>query len=280
MQSWQKLYDDWQIKAFCAIEIEWYLLQNGLPASNDIRAIYIEQLKIAFANLKLHSVEAETSMGQVEAALNHTDNMAQLVVDATILRDIAHSIASHMQLEACFKAKPFEQAHGSGLHVHVHLEDLAAEQLFWVQEDCQTTYGLSAHLGFALAGLLAHMQRDLAIFAGNDAAMQRYEPNFNAPTNVSWGFNNRTTALRLPDNVGHAIGLEAILQMRNHPQLRRFKRIEHRVSSAEADISATLEAILLAINNGITEQLIPKTPTHGNAHDAGYDLQPFILIMD
>ncbi len=275
----QKLYDNLKIKSFCALEIEWYLLHEvaenfdlsaiheKITVSNELRHEYINQFKHNCANIPLHSASIEVGDGQVEAALQPTCNIAQLLYDAEKLQQIARQTAQKMQLITCFEAKPFPQAHGNGLHIHIHLEDFTGQQLFWLEEG-----EISEYLGYAIAGLLTNMQLDLPIFAGSEHAMQRYQSGFNAPTNISWGFNNRTTALRLPDNVGHVTGLEAILQMRSEAHTRRYKRIEHRVPSAEADLSAVLEAILTAIYDGITNKLPHPAPIHGNAYDAGYEL--------
>jgi glutamine synthetase len=270
MQTWQQLYDDFGIKAFCAIEIEWYLLQDGNPAPDELRQQYLERLQMLTANLPLASTECERGAGQVEAATLPTHDMAMLVSVTEQLKQQAQILADDMIAQACFDAKPFADSYGNGLHVHVHLEDGAGEKLFWVEDEA-----ISSHLGWAIAGLLQHMQADLLIFAGDAAGLQRYQMGFNAPINVSWGFNNRTTALRLPDNTSHLTGLDAILQMRQSPNSRRYKRIEHRVPSANASIEATLNAILHAIYDGIKQQLSPPPPVHGNAYD--YDLT---LLME
>jgi glutamine synthetase len=268
MQTWQQLYDDFGIKAICAIEIEWYLLQDGNPAPDELRQQYLERLQPLTSNLPLVSTECERGAGQVEASTLPTHDMAMLVSATERLKQQAKILADDMAAQACFAAKPFTDSYGNGLHVHVHLEK-SGEKLFWVEDEA-----ISSHLGWAIAGLLQHMQADLAIFAGDAASLQRYQAGFNAPINVSWGFNNRTTALRLPDNNGHLTGLDAILQMRQSPNSRRYKRIEHRVPSANASIEATLNAILHAIYNGIKQQLPPPPPVHGNAYD--YDLDLFI----
>ena len=73
--------------------------------------------------------------------------------------------------------------------------------------------------------------------------------------------NNRTTALRIPDGLGLVSGMEAVIA--TPPSA--YKRIEHRVASAEASFPHVLEALLRGIDHGLTERIPAPDPTHGEA---------------
>ena len=72
------------------------------------------------------------------------------------------------------------------------------------------------------------------------------------PSSVSWGVNNRTTAIRIT------------------PRERGARRIEHRLSSANADLEKVISAIFASIHIGIKEKIIPQEPIYGNAFDEQY----------
>ncbi len=75
-----------------------------------------------------------------------------------------------------------------------------------------------------------------------------------APTHISFGGNNRTVAIRMPDSRPH--------------------RLEHRLSSPSIEpyiaIYAILKSILLGLDNPDIINKIPKT--FGNAFDDQYNL--------
>jgi glutamine synthetase len=240
------------------VELEWYVLDaNGVPISQDVRVAYLQAFSAAAQSLPLHSVSSERGRGQVEAALWHTDDVSAIPLWVDRLKAYAYEVAAAHGLQACFAAKPFAEDYGSGVHVHIHMQDVAGESLYWKRGDL-----LSPALAHSIGGLLAAMQDDLPVFAGSDEAYARYASGFDAPIAVNWGFNNRTTALRLPDGLGEARGLEAVLSA--PPSTHR--RIEHRVASAEADIEAVVLAILQAIEVGLRERIAPPPPVYGIAH--------------
>jgi glutamine synthetase len=273
MQSWQRLLQECQVKAVCGFEIEWYIRHNNYPIDDAIRLDYLKELQRFLHDKMSVQLSVERGYGQVEAAVAHSDNIDLLIKQWGELKNSASACASQLGLQVDFAAKPFAHDYGSGLHVHVHLESLQNEKLFWVEDDV-----LSSELSYAIAGLLANMRDDLLIFAGDEASMIRYQAGYNAPINVSWGFNNRTAALRLPDNNAQMQGLDAILQARTEPEIKRFKRIEHRLASANADFAQVLEAILRGIHQGIVSEMQPPAPIYGNAED--YDLPRLFLFED
>ena len=92
----------------------------------------------------------------------------------------------------------------------------------------------------------------------------RYKCNAtNAPTNISWGVNNRTTALRIPDC---------------HRDVAA-RRIEHRVPSSSANPYLVLIGVLLGAYYGLKCQLNPQDKTWGNAFDEQYHLESLPLNL-
>jgi glutamine synthetase len=239
------------------VELEWYVLQaDGKPIADAERIDYLQALALLMEeeSLPLHSLNAERGKGQVEAALWHTSELHALVKTLHRLKSLAHLVAENRGLQTCFAAKPFSEDYGSGLHVHIHLQDAKEESLYWKKGDT-----LSPALAHSIGGLLASMHGDVPIFAGSEAAVARYAAGFDAPIAANWGLNNRTTALRLPDGLGDVQGLDAVLA--SPPSTHR--RIEHRVASSEADMEAVLVAILQGIETGLRNHTSPPPPVHG-----------------
>ncbi len=265
-----RLRETHQVIPALALELEWYVMDaDDTPVDDDLRSIYLTQLESALASLPLHSLNAEDGRGQVEAALLPTRDIAVLIAHANQLKDIAASVADALNVNAIFTAKPFPHDYGSGLHVHVHLESTDGASLYQKQGET-----ISPMLSHSVGGLLATMADCLPIFAGEDnTAPTRYTPGYHAPTTISWGMNNRTTALRLPDGTGMASGDADIRDCQ--PQAN--KRIEHRVSASSADVEQVICAILHGIDTGITQQLHAPDPTYGNADDAQYALTQLIM---
>lgn len=267
------LKQDRDIIPVLGLELEWYLLTpGGQPASDEERRSYLSALQqeAEQAGVSLHSLDIEDGPGQVEMGLLPTSDLAALIAHSHQMRHLASRVAKSQQLTASFVAKPFPGHYGSGLHVHIHLEDTAGEWLYHKRGD-----QLSEALNYSLGGLLATMPDHLSVFAGDDGeeALARFAPGFHAPTTVSWGMNNRTTALRLPHSTGLASGVNALLQA--HPQ--HHKRIEHRVASSQADEQSVIDAILAGIMKGLDERLCAPPPIYGNASDAQYDLRPLLM---
>ena len=79
-----------------------------------------------------------------------------------------------------------------------------------------------------------------------------------APTHISYGGNNRTTLIRIPDLLP--------------------RRLEHRLASADADPYKVIYAILSSINTGLKhpEQIAKLDKTYGNAYDPQYNLAKII----
>ncbi len=159
-------------------------------------------------------------------------------------------------MRADFSAKPKPGEPGSGLHVHIHLENAQGNVFFKNDET------MSDALKFSIGGLLAWLPDCMAVFAPHPESYARFSPGGNAPTTVSWGANNRTVAVRLPDAPHNA------------------KRIEHRVAGADADAGAVLAVLLAAIHDGLSRSLTPGEQMYGDAAHPQYALPGFSMTWE
>lgn len=231
------------LRAVTASEIEFTL--HGSDASASLSAFWDE---VRGAGLALFNTEKERGREQHEVALMPAAP-EQTARDTVRLKEAIGASAERHSMRADFSAKPFVDEPGNGLHIHVHLENAAGKNVFY-KDDTH----ISDELKYALGGLLAWMPSCMPIFSPHENSYARFAPGSTAPTTVSWGANNRTTALRLPDSA--------------HDN----KRIEHRVAGADADPHAVIDAILNAVHWGITHKAEPGQQIYGDASLAMYGL--------
>jgi glutamine synthetase len=78
----------------------------------------------------------------------------------------------------------------------------------------------------------------------------------------TWGYDNRTTALRVPAGPPMA------------------KRIEHRVAGADANPYLVLAVVLAGILHGVDTELSPPNPIDGNAWDMEHGVDDLPCLME
>lgn len=133
----------------------------------------------------------------------------------------------------------FKEPFGSALHIHISLLDNKGKNVLAKSGEEESQIML-----YAVGGLLSAMAGDMKYFCSSENSYQRLKYGTNSPKTISWGGNNRTTALRLPATTVN-------------PDDRR---IEHRVSCASADPYLVINAILNGIRFGITRKIMPSSP--------------------
>ncbi|MBR9862409.1 MAG: glutamine synthetase [Rhodobacteraceae bacterium] len=187
---------------------------------------------------------SENGTGQFEINLNHVADPLRAADDAMMFKRIVRAVARKHERSATFMAKPFGDRSGSGLHVHFSVLDAQGNNIF-----ANGTEEGSDALLYAVAGLLDAMPDSMAIFAPHMNSYRRFAPMSHAPSAVAWGYENRTVALRIPGGPDEA------------------RRIEHRVSGADANPYLVIAAILGAALRGIDRAKLPPAPTAGDGYD-------------
>ncbi|MCV6596256.1 MAG: glutamine synthetase family protein [Mangrovicoccus sp.] len=186
---------------------------------------------------------SEGGLGQFEINLEHCAAM-RMADDTWLMKQLIRGIAQKHGLIASFMAKPFAEGEGNSMHGHVSLLDREGRNLF--------DNGLHSGSGVmhrAVAGCLACMPAATLIFAPWENSYLRISPGSHAPTGASWGYENRTTAIRIPGGDPAA------------------RRIEHRVPGADGNPYLVLAAILGAMLVGLEDELSPPEPMIGNAYE-------------
>ena len=196
------------------------------------------------------AISAEYAPGQFEINLQHSDQPLALADQCVMFRRVVQCVARQHGLQATFMAKPHAERAGSGLHLHISLCNEAGENVFdgGGKDD---TFGTPActtrKLLHAIGGLKQSMPESMAIFAPNINSFHRFIPDNYVPVQPSWGYDNRSVAIRVPRSEGQA------------------RRVEHRVAGADANPYLTLAALLAAIHHGISNKIDCGKPSEGNA---------------
>ncbi len=186
---------------------------------------------------------AENGPGQFEINLVHVADALKAADDAVLFKEVVRGIARKHGFAATFMAKPYGDRAGSGLHVHFSLLDSLGRNVF----DDGTDAG-SDILRHAVGGLLNAMPETTLLFAPHMNSYRRLRPGTHAPIAVAWGYENRTTAVRIPGGSTKA------------------RRIEHRVAGADANPYLVLAAVLGAALEGMEAEATPPEPIVGNAY--------------
>lgn len=196
----------------------------------------------------LEGAISEYAPGQLELTLHHGPDALRAADEAVMYKRIAKGVAAACGCEATFMAKPFAERSGSGLHLHVSVNDAEGRNIFASDDPAG-----APPLRHAVGGLMAGLAEGMAIFAPNANSYRRFRANSYAPVAPTWGVNNRTVSLRVP--AGPPGG----------------RHIEHRVAGADANPYLALAALLAGVHAGLTQKLDPGPPVVGDGYAAAAD---------
>jgi glutamine synthetase len=207
-----------------------------------------------YAAAKAQGVPAETIIseyapGQYELTLNYRTDIMRAADDLVLLKRLVRAQARRHGITACFMAKPVENYAGSGMHMHVSLRDAKGGNVF--AEDKPGAW--SPVLLHALGGLTATMGESMLVFAPHANSWRRFVAQSYAPIAPTWGVNNRSVALRVPES-----GVKA-------------RRIEHRPAGVDTNPYLVAATVLAGMLKGIDEKLDPGPETTGNGYEAATD---------
>jgi glutamine synthetase len=189
---------------------------------------------------------AEYGPGQFEVNLAHSADALAACDQAARFKRIVKCVARHHGMDATFLSKPYADMAGSGLHVHISLNDAQGRNVFAAEAPLG-----SATMQHAAAGMLDTMADGMAIFAPLANSWRRFRREAYVPLTADWSINNRGAALRVP--VSDAAN----------------RRLEHRVAGADANPYLVVSYILGGILQGLMQKRPPRAPLEGNAYSAG-----------
>jgi len=216
----------------------------GLEAMQDVaQLMHGVREAAAVQGLPVDTLITEAAPSQFEINLYHQDDALRACDQALLLKRAIKGVARAQGRLASFMAKPFGDLAGNGMHIHFSLLDASGRNVF----DDDTDQG-SERLRHAVAGCLATMPEAMALFAPNFNSYRRFRLGSHAPHAPTWGYENRSAAVRIPGASRKAI------------------RLEHRVCGADANPYLAVAGILAGALMGIEQRLAAPAPVAGDAY--------------
>jgi len=271
-------------------ELEYFLLRRtedgGIAPADPLDTLDLPcyDMRALTRNLDFVSLVSQsvTSLGWDNYATDHEDANGQFEQNfqfadalttcdrAIFFRYMVESLAQERGLLATFMPKPFANLTGNGCHFHFSLwRD--GENLFECDPaDDPRGLGLSPLAYNFIGGLKTHAKAYIAVTAPTVNSYKRLvvgAPNSGAtwaPAYISYGYNNRTQMLRIPD----------------------AGRIEDRTVDGSCNPYLAATAMLAAGLDGIERELDPGKPNSANLYELsaeeraaeGIDLLPGNLL--
>ena len=203
--------------------------------------------------IQLDTLVHEMGTAQMEINLDHGEALSradQVVRFKRTVREVA--IRNHMY--ATFMAKPMQGQPGSAMHLHQSVIDLATGGNLFSRPDGEA----SEHFLHFIGGLQAFLPAATAFFAPYVNSYRRLSRFTSAPINLSWGHDNRTCGLRVPDSNAAA------------------RRVENRVAGADANPYLCIASTLACGLIGLEETRDPEPEVTIDAHTLGVALPAHI----
>ena len=217
-------------------------LEDALRAAEQNRAIGEVIDLITAYGVPVEEVKVEGGPGQVEINLAPTPVLEACDHAARLKLSLKELLAAR-GLMASFLARPPDAPVGSSSHLHVSLWD-GGVPAFW---DGDAPDRMSDVMRGAIGGLMETMLPLAALFCPTVNSGRRLRDWSAAPTTVSWGYENKSVAVRTVTRSPEAI------------------RLEHRLAGADANPYLLAAAMLAGMRHGIERKIDPPAPFPGVA---------------
>lgn len=193
----------------------------------------------------LEGLHTETGPGVLEAAIEYCEAVAA-ADRAALFKTFCKVVAERRGLMATFMAKWSRDWPGQSGHLHVSLTDKKGKSAFY---DEKGAHHMSDTMRWFVGGQQKLMPELLAMIACTVNSYTRLIPGFWAPTDATWGFENRTCALRV-------IGGSA-----------KSQRVEYRIAAADINPYIALACAIGSGLWGIENKVEPDAAIEGNAYE-------------
>lgn len=201
--------------------------------------------KLAAYGIYIEASNSEHGPGQFEVNMRYCDAL-HAADSAMLLKHSVKELATHHGYTASFIAKLSTDWAGSSGHLHQSLVGADGTLAFSNPDDESK---LSALGQSYMAGVVDLAKEMTALYLPTINSYKRTEGATWAGSSASWGFDNRTVALRAIPSSGPAA------------------RIENRIAGADANPYLVIAASLAAGLHGVAKGLTPPEPITGNGYE-------------
>lgn len=204
--------------------------------------------------LEIETLIHEEGAAQLEINLNHGDPV-ELADQVLLFKRTIRETALKHGMYATFMAKPIQGQPGSAMHIHQSIVDITTgKNIFSTDEG-----GESELFRSFVGGMQHYLPKSLVMMAPYVNSYRRLALNTSAPVNVQWGYDNRTTGLRIPTSDPNG------------------RRIENRIPSSDANPYLALAASLTCGYLGMVDGITPSSPIDSTANESTNDLPRGLL---
>jgi glutamine synthetase len=218
------------------------MLRSGVHAD-----FYQELWSVCDAmRIEIEGLHTETGPGVLEAAIR-VDDALEAADKAALFKTVVKILAQRRGWMATFMAKWSRDWPGQSGHLHMSLQDAESGEPFF--HDGGAELGMSERMRWFVGGQQALMPELLAMVAPTVNSYTRLIPGFWAPTTATWGYENRTCALRVIGGSPNA------------------QRVEYRIAAADINPYLALAAAIGSGIWGIENRVEPDAPIRGSAYD-------------
>ena len=197
--------------------------------------------------IEIEGLHTETGPGVIEAAIQ-VDDALDAADKAALFKTVVKVLAQRRGWMATFMAKWSPDWPGQSGHLHMSLVEAGTGRPIFHEEGAE--HGMSERMRWFVGGQQQLMPELLAMVAPTVNSFTRLIPGFWAPTAATWGYENRTCALRV-------IGGSA-----------RAQRVEYRIAAADINPYIALAAAIGSGLWGMEQRIEPDPPIAGNAYEA------------
>jgi glutamine synthetase len=257
LKSLLALADQLGFEVMMGHEFEFYLLDattrkplfEGLHIFNHIRNQYIPEITDLLDYLEESGIDiithnCEYAPSQFE--INYGPGVGIAGADkAFTFKNAVKEVSHHLGYLASFMSKPFAGMAGCCCHLHISLWHKGSGTNAFL--DPAADHGLSAIAQSFIQGILDHAPAMMPLIGPTPNCYRRLKPHTFAPSNVSWGIEDRTAMVRVK-----ATGDDS-----THLEMRAASGLSNPYLSA----AATLAAGLLGIKQGRSLQPMSAGPS-------------------
>lgn len=160
-----------------------------------------------------------------------------------LLKTAVKDICASRGVMGTFLGKPWSDEGGSGFHLHLSVTDVEGSQMM---DEADGSLSLISQR--MMAGILEHAPALVAVCNPTVNAYKRLGPDTMAPYRSNWGYDNRTTFVRIP------------------PERGAGGRLEVRVGDGAANPYVVIAVVLAAALDGLRRQLECPPASEGWAY--------------
>ncbi|AQQ67724.1 glutamine synthetase [Microbulbifer agarilyticus] len=176
----------------------------SIDAANEYEPIIEDMYDFSEAQgLDVDTLIHESGTAQMEINFLHGDPLKLADQVFTFKRTVRETALRH-GIYATFMAKPMADEPGSALHLHQSIVDVNTGKNIFVDDEGAENVRFMHFIG----GMQKYTPGFMTFFAPNVNSYRRFTKENAAPISLHWGYDNRTTGLRVPDSSPQAKRLE------------------------------------------------------------------------